>query len=57
MKLTKHEKLKELVEYWLEEEAFEEFLERFDITPVETVVVLYESGMISDDILDELSPT
>jgi uncharacterized protein (DUF433 family) len=47
----------EVVEYFLEDESFEDFLERFDLTPVEVIIKLYDIGLIQDEILEELQPS
>lgn len=57
MKATKNEQIMEVVEYFLEDESFEDFLERFDLTPVEVIIKLYDIGLIQDEILEELQPS
>jgi hypothetical protein len=57
MKITIDERISETVEYYLESETFEDFLERLNLTPVEVTLILYEVGKIGDDALDELCPS
>lgn len=36
----------------LEDESFEDFLERFDLTPEEVFLHLYESGLVDPDTFE-----
>lgn len=54
MKITK---LERIVDYNLEQYSLEEFLEFFDLTPLDAIVTLYDQGMIDDDVLEGMTPT
>jgi hypothetical protein len=40
----------------LEDKTLEEFLEEFDLTPLDVVVILYEEGMLDDELLERKIP-
>src|SRR5690242_9524280 len=44
--------LEKILNDQLEEKSFEEFLEEFDVTPLDVVVLLFESGLMDESILD-----
>jgi hypothetical protein len=50
-------KLETFLDARLEDYAFEEVLEEFDITPLEAFVVLFDSGLIDEELLEELTPS
>jgi uncharacterized protein (DUF433 family) len=45
-------KREKVLEDYLEDNSFEDFLEMFDLTPSEVLQVLYTEGMIDDEILE-----
>lgn len=47
-------KTESFVELFLETGTFEELLELFDITPLEAFEVLFEEGLIDEDLLERL---
>lgn len=47
--------IKDFVELMLESEDFETLLERFNLTPNEVFIILYEEGHIDDDLLTRMS--
>lgn len=40
----------------LEDKTLEEFLEQFDVTPLEAVNVLFEEGYLDPDLLEVMLP-
>lgn len=46
------DQISNLLKMTLEDESFEEFLERFDLTPDEVFVHLFESGLIDSDVFE-----
>lgn len=50
------EELEAIVNDYLEEKSLEDFIEEFNITPQEVVQLLYEEGMLSDDLLSRMRP-
>jgi hypothetical protein len=40
----------------LEDKTLEEFLEEFDLTPLDVVVILYDEGMLDDELLERKIP-
>jgi 3-oxoacyl-[acyl-carrier-protein] synthase III len=44
--------LEDFVTLELQEKSFEDVLESFDLTPQEVFVLLYNNGMIDDEILE-----
>ena len=46
------DKLTEVVEGYLEDYAFEDLLEDFDITPAQAFIVLYNEGLIDETLLE-----
>lgn len=57
MMVTTDERISEIVDYYLEYETFQDFLERFDLTPQKVTLALYEIGLIGEDDIDELRPS
>ena len=49
-------KIEKLLTNYLEDKTFEEFLEEFNITPLEVVELLFTEGMLDEDILDRMVP-
>ena len=47
-----NEKIEKLVNGWMEDDSFEELLEVFDITPVEAFIILFEHGMVDEELLE-----
>lgn len=46
-------KIEKFVEAYLEDYTFEELLEEFDITPVDAFLVLFDNGLVDEEILEE----
>ena len=46
---TQKNEISNLLSMTLEDESFADFLERFDLTPEEVFLHLYESGLIDPD--------
>lgn len=44
--------LEKVVEGYLEDYSFEEFLENFNVTPVDAFKALFEAGLIDEDVLE-----
>ena len=44
--------LEDFIALALEEKSFEEVLEKFDLSPAEVFVTLYNLGLIDDEILE-----
>jgi hypothetical protein len=40
----------------LEDKTLEEFLEEFDLSPLDVVVILYEEGMLDEELLERKLP-
>ena len=53
LELEFRNKVARVVSMALEDESFSDFLERFDMTPEETFLVLYEEGHIDPDTFEE----
>lgn len=51
------DKLEKLLDSYLEDNSFEEFLEKFNLTPLEVLICIYENGMISDTELEGYIPS
>ena len=47
-------RIEEFIERYLEDYTFEEILEMFDVTPVEAFEVLFDEGLIDEELLDRL---
>jgi len=47
----KKNELEDIIANLLENNTFEEVLEKFDLTPEEVFVMLYNQGMIDEEIL------
>lgn len=46
-------KIESFLDKFLEEYTFEEILEMFNVTPHEAFELLYEEGLIDEDLLEE----
>jgi hypothetical protein len=46
-------KIEKFVEAYLEDYTFEELLEEFDITPVDAFLVLFDNGLVDEEIIEE----
>lgn len=44
--------LEDFIALALTEQSFEDILERFDLTPAEVFITLYNLGLIDDEILE-----
>lgn len=44
--------LEKVIKDQLEDQTLEEFLEEFDLTPLDVVVILYEEGMLDEELLE-----
>lgn len=53
----KKTKIEDVISLALDEVSFEEILEQFDVTPIQAFLVLYNSGLIDEEILEGLSGT
>ena len=51
---TMKTRIEEFIERYLEDYTFEEILEMFDVTPVEAFEVLFDEGLIDEELLDRL---
>lgn len=49
---TQKKSIETVLKMALEDESFGDFLERFDLTPEEVFLHLYESGMINPDTFE-----
>lgn len=56
LKITRsiEEHIEQTLDYFLEENSFEDFLELFDITPIEMFMLAYESGLVNEDTLEQI---
>lgn len=43
--------IEEFIDKYSEDHTFEEILEMFDVTPLEAFVILFEEGMIDEELL------
>jgi hypothetical protein len=50
------EALEKIIDSYLEDNSFEDFLEEFDLTPLEVLVVLFRDGMIDERELERFQP-
>lgn len=48
-----NKRLEQIVEWYLEDYSFENFLEEFDLTPAEVFIHLFNTGMIDEDKLEK----
>lgn len=48
--------LEYILNTYLENKSLEEFLEEFNITPLEAVESLFEDGLLDPDILERMIP-
>ena len=48
--------LEKVITDQLEDQTLEEFLEEFDLTPLDVIILLYEEGMLDDDLLERKLP-
>lgn len=46
--------IEEFVQLMLEDETFEELIERFDVTPFEAFMCIFNNGLIDPESLEEL---
>lgn len=53
----KTDKIIDFVTYALENSSFDEILEKFDLTPQEVFVILYEAGLIEESTLEQEADT
>lgn len=51
------EKLEKILDSYLEDNSFEDFLEEFNLTPLEVLTSLYENGLIDEEDLERLIPS
>jgi uncharacterized protein (DUF433 family) len=49
----KPETIEKVIDYYLEDYTFEEFLENFDLEPVDVFMHLYVTGMIDEEKMKE----
>lgn len=52
MSEEKRRLLAKVVEYYLEDYTFEEFLEMFDLTPVEVFECAFNSGLVDETLFE-----
>ena len=48
--------LEKVITTQLEDQTLEEFLEEFDLSPLDVVILLYEEGMLDDELLERKLP-
>lgn len=48
--------MEKMIENQLEYETLEEFLEHFDITPLDVVLLLFAEGLIDEESLKRMTP-
>lgn len=46
------QRLEQILEWYLEDYSFEEFLEEFDLTPAEVFIHLFNTGLIDEERLE-----
>lgn len=51
-----HKQLERVIVTQLEDQTLEEFLEEFDLTPLDVIVILYEEGMLDEELLERKLP-
>lgn len=51
------EELETIVDDFLDDSSFEDFLEYFNITPQEVAKLLYDEGLLDDDLLERMRPS
>lgn len=49
--------LEKLLNSYLEDNSFEDFLEEFNLTTLEVLICIYENGLVSDYDLERLIPS
>lgn len=49
--------LEKLLNSYLEDNSFEDFLEEFNLTTLEVLICIYENGLVSDTDLERLIPS
>jgi hypothetical protein len=53
-KMKKNE-LEDIISNLLEDNSFEDVLEKFDLTPTEVFVLLYNQGLIDEEVLKSIN--
>lgn len=56
MTKNKKEYIRKILEYHLEDQSFEEFLENFDLEPLDVFIAAFEAGLVDEDELTSLVP-
>lgn len=51
------EQLEKILNGYCEDNSFDEFLEEFNLTPLEVLICIYENGLVSDTELERLIPS
>ena len=51
------EQLERILNGFCEDNSFEEFLEEFNLTPLEVFICIYENGLVSDTELEGYIPS
>lgn len=51
------DELEAILDDYLEDKSLEEFLEEFNITPLEVVNMLFEEGLLDEDLLERMRPS
>jgi hypothetical protein len=49
--------LEKILDEYLENKSFEEFLEEFNLTPLEVLICIYENGLVDDSELERMIPS
>lgn len=52
-----NEQLEKVLNTYLEDKSLEEFFEEFNLTPLEIVEVIYDEGLLDDEILERFTPS
>ena len=56
MTKNKKEYIRRILEYHLEDQSFEEFLENFDLSPIDVFIAAFEAGLVDEDELSCFVP-
>ena len=47
-----HNKLQVVLDGYLEDYSFEDFLEEFDLTPLDVLICAFDNGLVDEDLFE-----
>jgi len=45
--------IEDVIDYYLEDYSFEDFLEEFNLTPAEVFIAAFNAGLVDEDLLKD----